>query len=93
LKVQDFLKKKSIDTADDLRLQAEMFAYLVATHYNISLQEVYDMDMGVFQQSLSWTLALKEREKKQIARQNMQSRTGSDEVVEFDYSWLDSEDL
>ena len=93
MKVQDFLKKKSLDSAEDLRHQAEMFAYLVATHYNISLQEVYDMDMGVFQQSLSWALAIKEREKKQIARQNMQNRSGSDEVLEFDYSWLDSEDL
>ena len=93
MKVQDFLKKKSLDSAEDLRHQAEMFAYLVATHYNISLQEVYDMDMSVFQQSLSWALAIKEREKKQIARQNMQNRTGSDEVLEFDYSWLDSVDL
>ena len=58
--IQKFLKKKNIETSDDLRLQTELFAYRVAKHYNISLMEVNQMDIKTFQQSLMLTSRDKE---------------------------------
>tara|TARA_Y100000361_G_scaffold93250_1_gene83199 strand:+ start:2215 stop:2472 length:258 start_codon:yes stop_codon:yes gene_type:complete len=78
---------KLVRDSKDIELQSELFAYLVATHYKISLQEAYDMDIDVFKKSLSWAMAMNERDKKNIEKQSLKQRTGG-EVVDLDYSWL-----
>lgn len=70
----------------------ELFAYIIAKHYNISLTEVYQMSDDVFRQSLSWALAINEEEEKAREREEAQSSTNN-EVVSFDYSWLEQEDF
>ena len=69
----------------------QLFAYIVAKHYSISLSEVYNMSEGVFKQSLSWALAMNEEERLEQKRQDVSSSTSS-EVVEFDYTFLEMED-
>lgn len=92
MKIRQFLKKKKIETSEDLKLQMELFAYIIAKHYNISLTEVYQMSDDVFRQSLSWALAINEEEEKAREREEAQSSTNN-EVVSFDYSWLEQEDF
>tara|TARA_R100000406_G_scaffold45087_1_gene30306 strand:+ start:751 stop:933 length:183 start_codon:yes stop_codon:yes gene_type:complete len=60
VKVNKFLDKKQYTEVEDLTLQAELYAYIVASHYSISLQDVYNMPLPIFQQSLKWALAVKE---------------------------------
>jgi len=69
----------------------QLFAYIVAKHYSISLSEVYIMSEGIFKQSLSWALAMNEEERLEQKRQDVSSSTGS-EVVEFDYTFLEMEE-
>ena len=69
----------------------QLFAYIVAKHYSISLSEVYIMSEGIFKQSLSWALAMNEEERLEQKRQDVSSSTSS-EVVEFDYTFLEMED-
>ena len=69
----------------------QLFAYIVAKHYSISLSEVYSMSEDVFKQSLSWALAMNEEERLEQKRQDMSDSTSS-EVVEFDYTFLEMED-
>ena len=71
-------------------MQIQLFAYIVAKHYSISLSEVYNMREDIFKQSLSWALAMNEEERLEQKRQDTSSSTSS-EVVEFDYTFLEME--
>ena len=90
--IQKFLKKKVIETSDDLRLQTELFAYRVAKHYNISLLEVNQMDIKTFQQSLSWALAVDEEQEKESERARVSSQNDN-ETISLDYGFLNEEGL
>ena len=89
---QKFLKKKVIETSDDLRLQTELFAYRVAKHYNISLMEVNQMDIKTFQQSLSWALAVDEEQEKESERARVSSQNDN-ETISLDYGFLNEEEF
>jgi hypothetical protein len=89
LKVRQFLKKKKIESSEDLEMQMQLFAYIVAKHYSISLQEVYNMSEEIFKQSLSWALAINEQERQEQKKQT----TESNDTVEFDYSFLEMEEF
>lgn len=69
-------------------MQMQLFAYIVAKHYSISLQEVYNMSEEIFRQSLSWALAINEQEKQEQKKQKMESS----DTVEFDYTFLEMEE-
>tara|TARA_R100000908_G_scaffold48157_1_gene23910 strand:- start:537 stop:812 length:276 start_codon:yes stop_codon:yes gene_type:complete len=90
--IQKFLKKKIIETSDDLRLQTELFAYRVAKHYNISLMEVNQMDIKTFQQSLSWALAVDEEQEKESERARVSSQNNN-ETISLDYAFLNEEEF
>jgi hypothetical protein len=92
LKVERYLKTGKIDNPTDVYLHIQTFAYIIAKHYGVSLQEVYGMDRELFKQSLVWAMAVDKREKQQQNKQNKQNNTGS-EVVSVDYSFLDLEDF
>jgi len=90
--IQKFLKKKIIETSDDLRLQTELFAYRVAKHYNISLMEVNQMDIKTFQQSLSWALAVDDEQEKESERARVSSQNDN-ETISLDYGFLNEEEF
>lgn len=90
--MQTFLSKNSLETAEDIELQSQLFAYLVAKHYSISLTEVLQMSPEIFNQSLSWALAIDSRNRKEQERASAQSNSGN-ETVTLDYSFLESEDF
>ena len=92
MKVQHFLNKKSIETPEDITLQLQLFAYLIAKHYGISLTEVYQMSEEIFSQSLVWAMAIEEEEKKAMERSRVSSDSGSSEVISLDYSFLNFEE-
>ena len=93
MKVQQFMSRKQIESSEDVNLQMQLFAYIVAKHYGISLGEVYAMPEEIFKQSLIWAMAINEKEEKEQRRQEMLSNSESGETVEFDYSFLESEDF
>jgi len=92
LKVQQFLQRKTIESPEDISLQLELFAYMVAKHYSVSLMEVYQMDEDVFKQSLVWAMAVEEEQEKEAERQRFIENTDSNEIITFDYSFLEEED-
>jgi hypothetical protein len=73
-------------------LQNQLFAYIVAKHYGISLGEVYNMGQETFKQSLVWALAIEDQERKERKKQEMESSTNN-ETVTFDYDFLNQEDF
>ena len=73
-------------------MQNQLFAYIVAKHYGVSLNEVYSMGEAVFKQSLIWALAIEDEERKAQKRQEMENST-SNETVTFDYDFLHQEDF
>jgi len=93
LKVQQFLQRKTIESPEDISLQLKLFAYLVAKHYGVSLTEVYQMSEEIFTQSLVWALAVEEEQGKEYERQRFIEKSGSNEIVTFDYSFLEQEDF
>ena len=92
MKINDFLKKKHIQTADDLGFQLQLFAYTVAKHYGISLREVYMMEESMFKQSLAWAMAVEHEREEAEKKERLRSSSGSDEVVDFDYTFLEMEE-
>ena len=92
MKVQQFLNRKQVDTAQDIGMQMQLFAYLVAKHYSISLTEVYQMSAEVFKQSLVWAMAIEGEQEKAMEKQRVKSNSGSSEIVTFDYSFLNVEE-
>lgn len=93
MKVQQFLQRKTIESPEDISLQLELFAYMVAKHYGVSLTEVYQMSEEIFTQSLVWALAVEEEQEKEVARQKFAESTDSNEIITFDYSFLEQEDF
>ena len=91
MRVQRFLSSGKVETAEDIALQTQLFAYIVAKHYGISLTEVLNMERGVFKQSLVWAMAVDDEQGKERKRLNMQERTGN-ETITLDYSFLQMED-
>ena len=90
--MQQFLQRKTIESPEDISLQLELFAYMVAKHYSVSLMEVYQMDEDVFKQSLVWAMAVEEEQEKEAERQRFIENTDSNEIITFDYSFLEEED-
>jgi len=74
-------------------MQLELWAYVIATHYSISLKEVHEMTPATFQQSLSWALAGRNQQEKQMKRQRQEAKSGGRETVSLDYDWLELEDF
>ena len=91
MRVEKFLRKEKIDSAEDLKYQTEMWAYTIAKHYGISLLEVYSMPTALFKQSLVWALVATEENNKHIERRKQQAKAGDKEMVSLDYSFLDWE--
>ena len=91
MRVQRFLSSGKVETAEDISLQTQLFAYIVAKHYGISLTEVLNMERDVFKQSLVWAMAVDDEQGKERKRVNMQERTGN-ETITLDYSFLQMED-
>lgn len=91
MKVRGFLKKREVETSEDLKLQIETWAYIIAKHYGISLLEVYSMPRHLFRQSLVWALAINEEEKIQQKQQQQKAKSRGNETVNLDYSFLDDE--
>ncbi len=69
-----------------------MFAYTIAKHYNISLTEVYNMSDEIFKQSLVWALVAQDQEEK-AERKSKMAESASDDLVDFDYSFLEMEEF
>ncbi len=93
MKVQRFLQKKTVETPEDIALQLELFAYMVAKHYGVSLMEVYQMSDEVFERSLIWAMAVEEEQEKEMEKQRFADNTESNEIISFDYSFLEQEDF
>ena len=91
MKVNKFLDKKQYTEVEDLTLQAELYADIVASHYGVSLHDVYNMPLPIFQQSLTWALAVREHRDKNREVQKQKAKAGDKEVVSLDYSFLDWE--
>jgi len=93
LKINDFLKKKHIETADDLGFQLQLFAYTVAKHYGISLREVYMMEESMFKQSLAWAMAVEQEREEEEKKERLRNNSESNDTVDFDYTFLEMEDF
>lgn len=91
--MQRFLQKKTVETPEDIALQLELFAYMVAKHYGVSLMEVYQMSDEVFERSLIWAMAVEEEQEKEMEKQRFADNTESNEIISFDYSFLEQEDF
>ncbi len=91
MRVEKFLKKEKYDSADDYGTQIELWAYIIAKHYNISLTEVYSMPKQIFKQSLVWAMVSNDENNKNIERKRQEVKSGDREVVGLDYSFLDWE--
>tara|TARA_R110000737_G_C14601139_1_gene489138 strand:+ start:1530 stop:1805 length:276 start_codon:yes stop_codon:yes gene_type:complete len=91
MRVDKFLKKDKYDSVEDIATQIELWAYIIAKHFSISLLEVYSMPPHLFKQSLVWTMASTEENNKEIERKKQQAKSGDREVVGLDYSFLDWE--
>jgi len=91
MRVQRFLSSGKVETTEDISLQTQLFAYIVAKHYGVSLTEVLNMERDVFKQSLVWAMAVDKEQSKERKRVNMQDRTGN-ETITLDYSFLQMED-
>ena len=91
MRVEKFLKKEEYNSADDYSTQVELWAYIIAKHYNISLTEVYSMPKQIFKQSLVWAMVSTDEKNKNIERKKQEVKSGDREVVGLDYSFLDWE--
>ena len=91
MRVEAFLKKDKYDAIEDFSTQIELWAYIIAKHFGISLMEVYSMPPHLFQQSLVWAMVSTEENNKEIERKKQQAKSGDREVVGLDYSFLDWE--
>ena len=92
MRVQQFLNQRQVNTAEDIGMQMQLFAYLVAKHYSISLTEVYQMSAEIFRQSLVWAMAIEGEQAKAMEKERVSSSSGSNDIVTFDYSFLNLEE-
>lgn len=84
--VARFLDKSKVETAEDYALQVELWAYIIAKHFGISLLEVYAMPQDIFTQSLVWAAVMDEEKKNETQRAKQQARSNGNETVRLDYS-------
>tara|TARA_R110002167_G_scaffold15540_5_gene61972 strand:+ start:862 stop:1140 length:279 start_codon:yes stop_codon:yes gene_type:complete len=91
--IESFLSRKLLKTPQDLELQLETQAYIVAKHYSISIKEVHEMTPQQFYQSYTWAMVGRRQEEKEQKKQNTASKGGSRETVSPDYSFLNSEEF
>ena len=91
MRVESFLKKDKYDSVEDISTQIELWAYIIAKHFGISLMEVYSMPPHLFKQSLVWGMVSTEENNREIERKKQQAKAGDREVVSLDYSFLDWE--
>jgi len=91
VRVEAFLKKDKYDAIEDFSTQIELWAYIIAKHFGISLMEVYSMPPHLFKQSLVWAMVSTDEKNKNIERTKQQAKSGDREVVGLDYSFLDWE--
>jgi hypothetical protein len=91
VRVERFLKKEKYDAVEDFSTQIELWAYIIAKHFGISLMEVYAMPQLLFKQSLVWAMVTTEENNREIERKKQQAKAGDREVVPLDYSFLDWE--
>ena len=91
MRVEAFLKKDKYDAIEDFSTQIELWAYIIAKHFGISLMEVYSMPPHLFKQSLVWAMVSTDEKNKNIERTKQQAKSGDREVVGLDYSFLDWE--
>ena len=91
--IEGFLSRKTVATPEDVVMQLEMWGYIVAKHYGISLKEVHEMSPDTFQQSLVWALVGRNQEEKEMKRQRQEAKSGGQETVSLDYAWLETEDF
>ena len=92
MKLQEFLQKPKSKTLEDIELQFQMLAYIVAKHYGISLTEVLNMTPEVLTQSYVWAIAVEEEKNRNREKANKENTTGN-ETVKVDYSFLELEDF
>ena len=90
--IEAFLSRKTVASAEDMQMQLELWAYIIAKHYGISLKEVHEMSPETFQQSLTWAFVGRSQEEKDMKRQRQEANSGGREPVSLDYDWL-SEDF
>jgi len=74
-------------------MQMEMWAYMVAKHYSISLTEAYSMSPDLFRQSLAWALAVEEKQAQERNRANKQSKSGKETISLDQLSRLNDEGI
>lgn len=91
--IEGFLSRKTVASPDDVGMQMELWAYMVAKHYGISLKEVHEMTPETFQQSLVWALVGRNAQEKEMKRQRQEANSGGQETVTLDYSWIETEDF
>ena len=91
--IETFLSRKTVASPEDVEMQMELWGYIVAKHYGISLKEVHEMTPATFEQSLVWALVGRNQEEKEMKRQRQQANSGGQETVTLDYSWLELEDF
>lgn len=91
--IEDFLHRNTVKSPQDIEIQLQLWSYMVAKHFQISLKEVHEMSPETFQQSLAWTLVGNNQEKQNQKVQKQQSKSGGKETVPLDYNWLQNEDF
>tara|TARA_R100000995_G_scaffold17466_1_gene6914 strand:- start:645 stop:920 length:276 start_codon:yes stop_codon:yes gene_type:complete len=85
--IEKFLSRKQVVNPQDLELQLELWAYVIAQHFSISIKEVHEMSPQQFEQSLVWTMVGRKEEEKAQKKQQKSSKGGSRETVSLDYNW------
>jgi len=72
-----------------MRYQGELWAYIVAKHYGVTMQEAFMMGPDMFFCSLEWALASQKME--QEAMENATKGKGGGDSVSLDYTFPEDE--
>ena len=67
----------------------EMWAYIIAKHYGVSLKEVHEMAPDTFQQSLVWAMVGRKNEEKEMKRKRQEANNEGRETVSLDYTFVE----
>ena len=97
MRIRSFLEKGEVGGVQDVKTQFELWAYMVAKHYSISLQEVYSMSPEMFKQSIVWagvmTQIQGEEQEKRMQEMKQKTKSNGNESVSIDHykNFLDME--
>tara|TARA_R110002020_G_scaffold173731_1_gene364664 strand:- start:117 stop:395 length:279 start_codon:yes stop_codon:yes gene_type:complete len=91
--IEDFLHRNVVASPQDIEIQLQLWCYMVAKHFQISLKEVHEMSPETFQQSLAWALVGTNQQKQAQEVERQKSKSGGKETVPLDYNWLQNEDF